>query len=94
MAPELTWHQEENIEGDARQIGELLQLNRQPVGIVFQSTAPEDTPKIDAAAVASCAYWKIAASGPAFIQMLLITQDAQSAPTHMASKNRTNSIPS
>lgn len=52
--------------GDAKQIGELLQLKRPPVGIVFQSTPPEDVPKIDASAVASCAYWKIAASGPAF----------------------------
>ena len=52
--------------GDAKGIGELLGLKRQPVAISFQSAPPEGVPKIDATAVASCAYWKLAANGQAF----------------------------
>jgi uncharacterized protein (DUF169 family) len=52
--------------GDANRIGELLGLRLQPVAVSFQPTPPEGVAKIDAAAVASCSYWKLAANGQAF----------------------------
>ena len=48
------------------QIVELLELDRQPVAIQFQDTAPPGTPHIEHAAPAGCTYWKYAADGRTF----------------------------
>lgn len=48
------------------QLGQLLGLERHPVAIRFQESAPEDVPQIDAAAASGCTYWKLAAQGQTF----------------------------
>ncbi len=50
----------------ATQLIELLALRSQPVAIKFQDTAPEGLPRIEAAALAGCIYWKLAAEGRTF----------------------------
>ncbi len=50
----------------AIQLTELLQLERQPVAIAFQQSAPEDIPRIEEAAPSGCTYWKQAADGQTF----------------------------
>ena len=50
----------------ATQLIELLALRSQPVAIKFQDAAPEGLPRIEAAALAGCTYWKLAAEGRTF----------------------------
>ncbi len=50
----------------ATRLIELLALRSQPVAIKFQDAAPEGVPRIEAAALAGCTYWKVAAEGRAF----------------------------
>jgi uncharacterized protein (DUF169 family) len=51
---------------EATQIGELLGLNRQPVGIVFRESPPENMARIGESAAAGCKYWQIASEGHTF----------------------------
>ncbi|MEO2012085.1 MAG: DUF169 domain-containing protein [Pirellulaceae bacterium] len=51
---------------DGSRIDELLGLRRAGVAVSFQETAPDGLPRIDAAAVAGCKYWKLAAEGHSF----------------------------
>lgn len=50
----------------AERMGQLLNLRCPPVAIKFQSSPPADLPRIDATAVSSCGYWKLAAQGRTF----------------------------
>ncbi len=50
----------------ASQLIELLALRSQPVAIKFQNTAPDGVPRIEAAALSGCTYWKLAADGRTF----------------------------
>ena len=50
----------------ATQLIELLKLRSQPVAIKFQDAAPAGVPRIEAAALAGCTYWKAAAEGSTF----------------------------
>ena len=50
----------------ASRLIELLALRSQPIAIKFQDTAPEGVPRIEAPALAGCAYWKVAAEGHTF----------------------------
>jgi uncharacterized protein (DUF169 family) len=45
---------------------ELLGLQRSPVAVAFQSSAPDGMPRIDQSAVSGCTYWKLAAEGRTF----------------------------
>ena len=47
-------------------VHDLLGLDRQPVAIKFQATAPADIPRIDEKAASGCTYWKLAAAGQTF----------------------------
>ena len=51
---------------DATQISALLGLQKQPVAIRFQESAPEGLPRIDLPAASGCTYWKLAAQGRSF----------------------------
>lgn len=44
----------------------LLNLRQEPVGIAFVDTIPDDLPRIDHRATASCSYWTLAAAGQRF----------------------------
>ena len=50
----------------ATQLIELLALRSQPVAIKFQDAEPEGVPRIEAAALSGCTYWKLAAEGRTF----------------------------
>ena len=45
---------------------ELLGLQRSPVAVAFQSSAPDGMSRIDQSAVSGCTYWKLAAEGWTF----------------------------
>lgn len=49
-----------------KQIQELLGLRWPPVAVAFRSTPPAGVPRIEAAAPASCGYWRMAAEGKVF----------------------------
>lgn len=44
----------------------LLNLRQEPIGIAFLETIPDDLPRIDRRAAASCSYWALAAAGQRF----------------------------
>ena len=48
------------------QIGELLDLQKNPVAIAFRDQAPAGIAKVDTAAVSGCSYWAHAAQGRTF----------------------------
>jgi uncharacterized protein (DUF169 family) len=48
------------------QLQTLLKLALPPIAITFRDTAPPGVPRIEAAALAGCAYWKQAAEGKVF----------------------------
>ncbi len=48
------------------QLAALLGLKSQPVAVKFQSSPPAGVPRIDAAALSGCTYWKYAAEGRTF----------------------------
>ncbi len=50
----------------ATAIEELLGLQRRPVAVKFQPSAPEGVAKLDESAVSGCTYWKLAAEGRTF----------------------------
>jgi uncharacterized protein (DUF169 family) len=50
----------------AEQLELLLGLKTPPIGLIFSANPLPDVPKIEAAAPASCAYWKLAVQGHLF----------------------------
>ena len=50
----------------ATAIEELLGVQRRPVAVKFQESAPEGIARIDESAVSGCVYWKLAAEGRTF----------------------------
>ena len=50
----------------ASQLIELLGLQRQPVAVTFQQSAPDGIPRVEQAATSGCSYWKLAAEGQTF----------------------------
>lgn len=55
-----------DITVQGRQLQELLGLQLPPVAITFRDTAPPGVSRIEAAALAGCAYWRQAAEGKVF----------------------------
>lgn len=51
---------------DADQLMQLLRLHKSPVAISFQPSPPDDVSRVDGAAVAGCAYWRLASDGETF----------------------------
>jgi len=50
----------------ATKLNELLGLERSPVAIRFQESAPENVPHLAESAPSGCTYWKLAAQGQSF----------------------------
>ncbi len=49
-----------------KKLGNLLDMERQPVSIAFMDQAPASVPRLKSAAPASCAYWRRASDGEVF----------------------------
>src|SRR5439155_19454431 len=62
------WSEEGNMDRAtvARQLQDLLGLRSAPVALAFQTSAPADVPRINAAGPSGCTYWKYAAEGRTF----------------------------
>jgi uncharacterized protein (DUF169 family) len=50
----------------AKQLTDLLELQRVPVALSFHTAPPADVPHIPSAGPSSCSYWKLAAAGITF----------------------------
>lgn len=55
-----------DLKAHGARLQEVLQLTFPPVAIAFRDTAPAGIPRIEAAALAGCAYWRQAAEGKVF----------------------------
>ena len=55
-----------NVTTEGTPMQQLLGLTFPPVAIAFRDAAPPAVPRIDAAAPAGCAYWRLAAEGQVF----------------------------
>lgn len=50
----------------AKQLTDLLKLQRAPVALAFRAAPPSDVPRVAAAGPSGCTYWKLAAEGSSF----------------------------